>query len=109
MSTRQSYDNQQRATELHDEAAHAHSVAEQQGKQDHLTGHEQTRQAREHSQEAPEHTREATVGHGITAFGHEDIAALAFEKWQTRGCPDGSPEEDWFAAVEELRSRNFGR
>jgi hypothetical protein len=32
--------NHQRAAELHDGAAHAHRVAEQQGKQDHLTGHE---------------------------------------------------------------------
>jgi hypothetical protein len=46
------------------------------------------------------------VGHGIVAFGHNDIAALAHELWQARGCPEGSPEEDWFEAVKKLRSRN---
>jgi hypothetical protein len=47
----------------------------------------------------------ATVGHGVAAFGHGHIAALAHELWVARGCPEGSPEEDWFHAVEELRSR----
>jgi len=35
---------------------------------------------------------------------HEDIAALAFALWQERGCPEGSPEEDWFRAEEELKT-----
>jgi hypothetical protein len=102
------YDSNRKAAELHDEAAHAHLVAEQQGKQDHLTGQEHSRQALEHSQEANQHTQTVTVGHGIAAFGHDDIAALAHELWRARGCPDGSPEVDWFHAVEELRSRGFG-
>ena len=38
-------------------------------------------------------------------LGEEDIAALAYELWQARGCPDGSPDEDWYQAVETLRSR----
>jgi Protein of unknown function (DUF2934) len=42
---------------------------------------------------------------GIATFGHADISALAYELWQARGCPDGSPEEDWFHAAEALRSR----
>ena len=111
MSTRYNngshYENHQRAAELHDEAAHMHRVAEQNGQQDHLTGQEHSRQALEHSQEAHQHTQAVTVGHGIAAFGHEDIAALARGLWQARGCPNGSPEEDWFRAVEELRSRSF--
>jgi hypothetical protein len=48
------------------------------------------------------------TGHGIAAFGHNEIAALAHEFWQGRGCPTGSPDEDWFRAVEELRSRALG-
>ena len=56
MSTRYNngshYENHQRA-ELHDVAAHAHAVAaEQHGKQDHLTGHELSRQALEDSHAA---------------------------------------------------------
>jgi len=34
----------------------------------------------------------------------KDIAALAYALWESRGCPDGSPEEDWFRALDELRS-----
>jgi len=30
------------------------------------------------------------------------IAALAYEFWQARGCPDGTPEEDWFRAEQEI-------
>lgn len=113
MSTRHNngshYENHQRAEELHDVAAHAHRVAEQQGKQDHLTAHEQSRQSLEHSQESHPETQAATIGHGIVAFGHDDIATLARELWKARGCPDGTPQDDWFQAVEELRSRSYGK
>jgi len=111
MSTRYNngshYENHQRAAELHDAAAHAHRVAEGQGKQDHLTGHEHSKQALEHSQQAHQHTQAAVAGHIIAPFGHDDIAALAHELWQARGCPDGSPQEDWFHAAEQLRSRSY--
>jgi Protein of unknown function (DUF2934) len=30
------------------------------------------------------------------------IAALAHALWQTRGCPDGTPDEDWFRAEREI-------
>ena len=98
-----------RPTELHDVAEHTHRVAEQHGQQEHLTGQEQTRHALEHSRGAHPETESATVGHGIAAFVHDDIAARAYELWRERGCPEGSPEEDWYQAVEELRSRNLLR
>jgi|SRR5450759_1254981 hypothetical protein len=111
MSTRYNsgshYENHQRAAELHDGAAHAHRVGEQQGKQDHLTGHEHSRQALEHSKDAHQHSQAAATGYSIETFGHDDIAALAHKLWQAKGCPDGSPQEDWFRACEELRSRNY--
>jgi Protein of unknown function (DUF2934) len=110
MSTRYNdgshYENHQRAAELQDGAAHAHRVAEQQGKEDHLTGTERSRQALEHSQNTHPH-HGAAAGHGIAAFGHDDIASLAYELWHARGCPEGSPEEDWFHAAEQLRSRSY--
>jgi hypothetical protein len=115
MSTRYNngshYENHQQAAELHDGAAHAHRVAEQQGKQDHLTGHEYSRQALEHSRESRQDCQElaTTVGHGIAAFGHDEIAALAYEHWQARGCPHGSPQEDWFHAAQDLRSHASDR
>jgi hypothetical protein len=113
MSTRYNngshYENHQRAAELHEAAAHAHRVAEQHGDQDHLTGHEHSRRALEHSQEAHQHTQTTAGNHGIHAFGHQEIAALAYELWKARGCPEGSSEEDWFHAAEELRSRAYTR
>ena len=30
------------------------------------------------------------------------IAALAFQKWQQRGCPTGDDRLDWFEAEKEL-------
>jgi Protein of unknown function (DUF2934) len=109
MSTRYNngshYENHQRAAELHDAAAHAHRAAEQQGHQDHLTGHEHSTQALEHSRDAHRNTQAVTNRHGISAFGHDDIAVLAYALWQARGCPDGSSQDDWFHAAEELRLR----
>jgi len=99
------YTNHQRADELHEGAAHAHRVGERHGKQEHLTGHEHSRQQSEHSPEAHEHNGAHKAGHGAAAFGHDEIAVLAHLLWQGRGCPAGSPDEDWFHAVEELRSR----
>jgi hypothetical protein len=36
----------------------------------------------------------------------EDTLRLAYEYWQERGCPDGSPEIDWLKAEETFRARN---
>lgn len=36
---------------------------------------------------------------------HEQIAALAHALWMERGCPDGTPDVDWFQAEEQLRNR----
>jgi len=113
MSTRNSeshYENHQRAAELHDIAAHAHrSAAETHQKQDHQTGQELSRRALEHSQQAHQHTEQMYLKsvneHGFTTFGHEDTATLAHSLWQARGCPEGSPEEDWFSAAHALRAR----
>ena len=114
MSTRHNYgshyENHQHAAELHDLAGHAHrTAAEDHGKQDHPSGHERSREALEHPQSAPRNmvqtNARATNEHGIAMFGHQDIATLAHQLWQERGCPEGSSQEDWFQAAEELRSR----
>ena len=34
---------------------------------------------------------------------HDEIELLAFELWQERGAPIGTPEIDWFRAEEELK------
>ena len=40
----------------------------------------------------PEQTREPA----------DRIAVLAYQYWQERGCPIGSPEVDWFRAEQEI-------
>jgi len=104
------YENHQRAAELHEAAAHAHrSAAEHPGKQDHQTGREHSRQALEHSERAFLHSQQVheTMAnqHGVDTFGRDEIAALAKELWQARGCPEGSSQRDWFEAAEQLRAR----
>jgi hypothetical protein len=32
---------------------------------------------------------------------HEQIASLAYQLWEQRGCPEGSPDEDWIRAEQE--------
>jgi hypothetical protein len=114
MSTRykngSNYENHPRAAELHDSAAHAHlTAAVAHEKQDHQTGQEHSRQALEHSQLAHQHSeqthRDVVNEHGFATFGHEEIAERAYALWQARGCPEGSPEEDWLNAAQELRGR----
>ena len=120
---RNNQDSHQKAAEYHDLAAHTHQVAaEGRGKEDHLTGHEHSRQALEHSHEAYQESlqRDAAKVQDIKQASehsqrdyrqslelHEatdqEIAALAYELWQARGRPDGSPQEDWSCAEEQLR------
>ena len=54
-------------------------------------------------------TKRAAAEQGIQNAGaypdREEIARLAHSYWVARGCPDGSPEEDWFRAENELRGR----
>lgn len=53
-------DEHYRAAELHELAAHAHlAAAAHHGKEDHLTGHELSRQAFEHSARAYQFAQEA--------------------------------------------------
>lgn len=40
---------------------------------------------------------------------HNEIAARAYELWVQRGCPDGSPQDDWCQAEEELRRSSAPR
>ena len=37
-----------------------------------------------------------------TASEPDHVAELAYILWESRGCPIGSPEEDWFKAEQEL-------
>ncbi|MGD0302210.1 MAG: DUF2934 domain-containing protein [Bryobacteraceae bacterium] len=39
----------------------------------------------------------------LAALEHERIEALAYSFWQERGCPEGSPDEDWLRAEQHIR------
>lgn len=39
------------------------------------------------------------------ALNHEEVARLAYQFWEERGCPFGSSEVDWWRAEQELRAR----
>ena len=38
---------------------------------------------------------------------HQQTALLAYQFWMDRGCPVGSPAEDWFRAERALHSRQL--
>ncbi len=110
MSNRFHYDSHEQVTKLQETAAHAYLVAsEGHGKQDHATGHERSRQALEHSHKTYEQNqqadREAHNEHGTSRLEHDDLAIIAHRLWEARGCPMGSPDEDWFQAAQELQLR----
>ena len=113
-SNQDTHQSQQKAAEYHNPASHAHLTAVQgHDKEDHLTGHEQSRQALEHTNKAYQQSLQAhgnaQTEHATNVPAHEaaerDIAALAYRFWQDRGSPEGSAEHDWFHAIEELQSR----
>jgi hypothetical protein len=54
------------------------------------------------TQAAPESRATRTPGNP----DKEGIGALAYELWLRRGCPIGSPQEDWFQAERALSGRN---
>lgn len=94
-----------RAAELHDRAAEAHRIAQRHERGDVITGGEDSRQALQHSQAADNLTKALASGHGVMTSAHDEVAALAYQLWQARGCPYGSAEEDWLRAESEVRAR----
>ena len=59
----------------------------------------QNHQQTGHEQLDPSHQGSAAANGEVA---HEDVASLAYELWETRGCPDGSPDRDWFNATQQL-------
>jgi hypothetical protein len=41
----------------------------------------------------------------ILRLDEEDGAEVAYRRWLDRGCPQGSPEEDWFEAERQIRAQ----
>jgi hypothetical protein len=56
-----------------------------------------------------EHLREMLEGLSVLGSTptptRENIAPLARALWKARGCPEGSPEDDWFRAERALKSQ----
>lgn len=52
-----------------------------------------------------EYSSSASSGTGSSNLSHDEIASQAYRCWHERGCPTGSPEEDWHRAEQELRQR----
>ncbi len=40
-----------------------------------------------------------------TERNEAEVCERAYLRWQERGCPVGSPDEDWFRAERELNGR----
>jgi hypothetical protein len=60
-----------------------------------------------HSRPASTENSQATPsGHPGETNNQDEVAALAYYLWQARGCPDSSPDVDWYRAEEELRRAN---
>jgi hypothetical protein len=81
------HDSNQKAAEYHSLAAHAHRTAAEHGQEDHVTGHEHSRQALEHWNKAYQHSlqvrQKARTEHGAIVLGQEvreeDIAVFAYK------------------------------
>jgi hypothetical protein len=52
----------------------------------------------------PDQASDPPVAHAGPS--HEEIARRAYQLWEERGGPHGSPEEDWHRAQRELRVRS---
>ncbi len=57
------------------------------------------------TQHTPEKNHPAPLGPAgqYDPMEQKAIAQLAYEYWTQRGCPVGSPEEDWYRAEREIK------
>ena len=51
----------------------------------------------------PKDDADSVISAGVD---HNSIATLAYQLWTDRGCPAGSPEDDWFRAENKLSETN---
>jgi hypothetical protein len=64
----------------------------------------QTQRHRE-NRETPSRVRPESYEEGNDPSLHEQIAQRAYVNWQSRGCPLGSAEEDWFEAERQMQEQ----
>jgi hypothetical protein len=49
--------------------------------------------------------QEVQDGELSPASSYDEIARAAYELWRQRGCPEGSADQDWFEAAEQVRAK----
>jgi hypothetical protein len=54
---------------------------------------------------APVETEEVSAVDVPEVSEQEEVAKLAYSYWEARGGQNGSPEDDWHRAVQEVRQR----
>ena len=66
-----------------------------------------TKEEQGHTASESGHRSDEATDLGIEhrTLDQEAIARLAYFYWEERGCPNDSPDEDWFRAEAELRNR----
>ena len=66
-----------------------------------------TQEEHVHTARQSDHRSDEATDLGIEhpTLDQEAIASLAYFYWEERGCPNDSPDEDWFRAEAELRNR----
>jgi hypothetical protein len=64
-------------------------------------------QKRKHVMPADAPASQAMTSSLADTLDEHEIAELAYRHWINRGCPMGSPEEDWFLAEQDLRCRSL--
>lgn len=53
-------------------------------------------------------TNNISLRSGLSATPTADeVAALARKLWEARGCPEGSPEQDWYEAERQSKRQTF--
>jgi hypothetical protein len=48
------------------------------------------------------------ISETVAGPSRDEVARLAYLYWLERGCQNGSAEEDWFRAEQQLRQRSIG-
>jgi Protein of unknown function (DUF2934) len=67
-------------------------------------GKSKTASAVDQKRHQEQHETKVIENREENSLGYDEIAERAFLIWQSKGCPMGSAEQDWYQAEEELRA-----
>jgi hypothetical protein len=57
-------------------------------------------------EKTPDSSTRRALGPSNEAGLQEQVARLAHALWESRGCPMGSPESDWYGAEQPIRPKS---